>query len=168
MEEVNDREETKERQGKNSADSGKKRTRQVKVARQKMHNNRTKNSILKMTQMGSCMVGDRVEEWKNVCNSAFLRSLAALSLSLSLFHIFLCFQYFSSHFSPFIAAAAVSALGSMQYNTALNVRENGEYECAKRGNKTATGQERKNDCKEGGGRSTDSLPHRCWTGDTGL
>ena len=103
-EEANDREEMKERQGKNSADSGKKRTRQVKVAGQKMHN-RMRNSILKMTQMGSCMVGNRVEEWKNVYNSAFSRSLAALSHSLSLslftsslFHIFLCFQYFSSHF----------------------------------------------------------------------
>ena len=105
----------------------------------------------------------RVEE----CMQLRIPSVTCSSLSLS--HsstFFLCFQYFSSHFSPFIAAAAVSALGSMQYNTALNVRENGECECARRGNKTATGRERKKGLQEGrGGSSTDSPPC-CWTVET--
>jgi len=93
----------------------------------------------------------------------------SLSLSLSSpLHsstFFCVFSIFLRILSPFIAVA-VSALGSMQYNTALNVRENGECECARRGNKTATGRERKKGLQEGrGGSSTDSPPC-CWTVET--
>ena len=92
-EEVNDREEMKERQGKNSADSGKKRTRQVKVARQKMHN-RTRNSILKMTQMGSCMgLGIESKSGRMYATPHSFGHLQ-LSLSLSLFYIFSVFSVF--------------------------------------------------------------------------